>query len=351
MTEHTLVVGIDVGDKYSYLHVLDNASGDEVEQTRIATNPEAYRRKFKGYDLSRSILEVGCQSGWISRLLLELGHSVLVADPRKARLLMGREHKDDKTDAELLARIGRLDPKLLKPVTLRSEQTQSALSVLRSRDVLVRARTQLINHVRGTLKTLGRKLPKTSSYLFHKLRSELPTLLKPALEPVMSALESITEQIDELEQEIERMCEQDYPQAQKFREIPGVGPVTALTYVLTIESPERFRNSRQVGAYLGLIRRRWMSGDDDPALHITKSGDAMLRRLLVNCAQHILGPFGHDSDLRRWGLKYAETGGKLAKRRAVVAVARRLAVLMHRLWTTGQDYEPLYNAQQAELAK
>lgn len=345
MTEHNAVIGVDIGDKYSYLNVIDNQSGEELERTRIATNPSAFRYRFKKHDPSLVVVEVSCHSGWISRLLVQLGHSVLVADPRKARKLMGREVKDDEVDAELLARIGRLDPKLLKPVTLRSEQTQSALSVVRSRDALVRARTQLVNHVRGTVKTLGHKLPSCSTRCFHRLVAELPLEFQPALEPVMGVIESITEQIDELERVIEQMCQQDYPQAQRLQQIPGVGPITALTYVLTIEDPARFRNSRQVGPYLGLVRRRWMSGDADPELHITKAGDAMLRRLLVNCAHHILGHFGQDCDLRRWGLKYADTGGKLAKKRAVIAVARRLAVLMHRLWASGKDYEPLYNAQ------
>lgn len=348
MDEVTTVVGIDVGERYSYLNVLDFHSGEELERSRVMTRKESLRRWFRQRGRSRVILEVGTHSGWISRLLVSLGNDVLVADPRKARLLMGSEVKDDELDAELLARVGRLDPKLLKPVTLRGEQTQCALAVIRCRDALVRSRVLLINHVRGAVKALGHRLPSRSSYTFDRLESEIPEPLQDALGPAMATIREMTVQIRQLDQRIDAMCEQEYPQAERFQQIHGVGPITALTYVLTIEDPRRFGKSRQVGAYLGLVRKRWASGDDDPALHITKAGDSMLRRLLVQSAQYILGPFSQDSDLKRWGLKYAERGGPVAKRRAVVAVARRLAVLMHRLWVRGEDYEPLHQAQREQ---
>jgi transposase len=339
---------MDVGDTYCQLYVVDNATGDEVEQARVQTKTESLRRWFGQREAARVVLEVGCHAGWISRLLVDLEHEVLVADARKARLLMGDEEKDDDLDAELLARFGRADPKLLKPVKLRSEQTQCALAVVRSRDTLVSARTKLVNHVRGSVKPIGWRLPKCSAEGMHKLRGALPESLKDALEPVMVALEALTQQIRQLDRTVERMCEEDYPQTKPLRQIGGVGPITALTYVLTIEDPGRFDKSRRVGAYLGLCRRRWRSGDDDPELHISKAGDEMLRRLLVQCAQYIIGPFGSDSDLRRWGLQYAARGGKAAKKRAAVGVARRLAVMMHRLWVSGEAYEPLYNSAPRE---
>lgn len=125
----------------------------------------------------------------------------------------------------------------------------------------------------------------------------------------------------------------------------GVGPVTALTYVLTIDDPARFRKSRAVGSYLGLACRRSQSGDKDPELRITKAGDPALRFLLVQAAHYILGPFGPDTDLKRWGLALATRGRKNARKRAVVAVARKLGVLLHRLWVTGTVYEPLRNSE------
>ena len=129
-----------------------------------------------------------------------------------------------------------------------------------------------------------------------------------------------------------------------LRQVPGVGALTALTYVLTLEDPARFADPRAVGSYLGLRPRQADSGDLSPQLHVTKAGDEMLRRLLVGAAHYILGPFGPDTDLRRWGLGLAARGGKRGKRLAVVAVARKLSVLLLRLWATGEAYEPLRNA-------
>jgi transposase len=346
--EPSTTIGMDVGDKYCQLYVLDNATGDELEQARVATTPAMLRRWFESGAAARVVLEVGSHAGWISRLLAGLEHEVLVADPRKARKLMGDEDKDDRLDAELLARFGRADPKLLKPVKLRGEQTQCALAVVRSRDSLVGARTKLINHVRGAVKAIGQRLPKCSAEHFHRMRGMLPEALGAALEPLMVATEALTEQIRQLERRVDHLCEAVYPQTKQLQQIGGVGPITALTYVLTLEAPERFDKSRRVGAYLGLCPRRWQSGDADPELRISKAGDAMLRRLLIQCAHYVIGPFGPDSDLRRWGLQYAARGGKAAKKRATVGVARRLAVLMHRLWVTGAPYEPLYNSARGE---
>lgn len=350
MTECSTTIGVDVGDRSCQVYELDNASGEELAVARVGTTPGQLGHFFRRAR-ARVVLEVGGQTGWISRLLTELGHEVLIADPRKARKLMGDETKDDRLDAELLARFGRADPKLLKPVKLRGEKTQCDLATLRSRDALVGSRTKLINHVRAMVKGVGQRLRSCSADSFHKLEAALPEVLQDALVPVMATIGQLTMQIRTVERTIERQCQEDYPQAEFLRsQIKGVGPITALAFVLTIEDPMRFANSRKVGPYLGLCRRRWQSGEDDPELHITKAGDAFVRRLLIQCAHYILGPFGADSDLRRWGLAYAERGGRAAKKRAAVAVARKLAVLMHRLWVTGEIYEPLRNSNQRELA-
>ena len=350
MTETSTTIGMDIGDKHCHLFVLDNETVKELERTRVPTTEMAVTLWFQARAPACVVLEVGCHSGWLSRLVAGLGHEVLIADPRKARKLMGDEQKSDNLDAEMLARIGRADPKLLKPVRLRSEKTQCNLAVIRGRDALVGARTKLINHVRGMVKVVGQRLPPCTTNRFAKLQGQIPEQLAEALDPTMLAIEALTEQIRHLDRVVARMCEKDYPDAEFLQQIPGVGPITALTYVLTLEDPARFSKSRKVGPYLGLCRRQWSSGQDDPELHITKAGDGMLRRLLIQCSHYILGAFGPDSDLRRWGLGYAERGGRAAKKRAAVGVARRLAVLMHRLWTTGEQYEPLYNTKQAEGA-
>lgn len=340
----TKTIGMDLGDKRSHLYVLDNLTGEELERAAIATRQKSIEKWFSRRAPVTVVIEVGSDSGWVSRQLAGLGHEVLVADPRRVRRLAGNDDKDDGLDAEFLARIGRMDRKLLKPIKLRSEQTQCVLGLIRSRDELVQTRTKLINHVRGAVKTLGERLAKSSSESFHKLQAQIPPKLSEALNPVMLSIELLTEQIRCCERMIKDKSEQQYAETELLRQVAGVGVITALAFVLVIEKPSRFSHSRTVGAYLGLTRRKYKSGASDPELRISKQG---VRRLLVNSAHYILGPFAPDSDLRRWGLKYAAGGGKNAKKRAVVAVARKLAVLLHRLWTTGEQYEPLRNSNRS----
>jgi transposase len=291
-------------------------------------------------------MEVGAHSRWASHLLKDLGHDVLVANARKLRAIYHNPRKGDRVDAETLARLARLDPELLSPIHHRSPQAQADLAVLRSRDALVRSRTLLINHTRSIVKASGARLPSCSADSFaHKVAPDIPGPLFPALSPVLETIASLTQQIRSYDRQIEILCQEQYPETQLLQPVAGVGALTALAYILTLEDPRRFRKSREVGPALGLVPRRDQSGDHDPQLRITKTGDAYLRRLLVGSAQYILGPFGPDCDLRSWGLKLAERGGKNAKKRAVIAVARKLAVLLHHLWKTGEIYDPFYHSK------
>jgi transposase len=338
----TIFIGIDLGDKHSYLVILDQ-EGDLIEETRLPTTQNAFSRKFRSIPSCRIAMEVGAHSRWASHTLKNLGHEVIVADARKLRLIYENPRKDDKVDAEYLARLARLDPKLLSPVFHRGQEAQAHLTVLRSRDILVRARTRLINHVRSMVKSTGSRLPSCSTPSFHKQVPEfIPHDLLPALTPILDHIASLTQQIYAYDRQIEKLCQERYPETKLLRKVSGVGPLTALAYVLTLEDPNRFHKSREVGPCLGLVPKQDQSGEHDPQLHITKTGNSYLRRLLVHSAHYILGPFGEDSDLRRWGLKIAERGGKNAKKRAVVGLARKLAVLLHRLWVTGEVYEPFY---------
>ncbi len=254
------------------------------------------------------------------------------------------KQKTDEVDAENLARLARLDPKLLYPLKHRGEESQAHLAIIRSRQALVGCRTQLVNHVRGAVKSFGARLPKCPARSFHKRAAEhIPEALWPALGPILQTIGSLTQRIRDYERELETIAKERYPETELLRQVEGVGAFTALTFVLTLEDPYRFEKSRSVGAYLGLVPARDQSGERDPQKRISKEGDEMLRKLLVGSAHYILGPFGSDSDLRRHGEKIASRGGKNAKKRAVVAVARKLAVLLHRLWITAEVYEPLYN--------
>jgi transposase len=345
MTQHnlaaaTVTVGLDVGDRYSHLCLVDSA-GDVVEEGRLPTTPVALERRFGHAERMRIVLETGTHSPWISRLLSACGHEVIVANARRLRLISESDSKNDRSDAEALARIGRLDPALLAPIHHRGPAAQSHLAVLRARAVLVRVRTQLVNHVRGAVKSVGGRLPMCSAESLPKrVRDALPADLSVALAPLLTMIETVTREVRTYDHRVTALVAEGYPEAAHLQQVPGVGPLTALCYVLTLEDPTRFHHSRSVGAYVGLRSKQHDSSDSAPELRITKAGDPMLRHLLVCAAQYTLGPFGPESDLRRWGLSLAARGRKNAKKRAVVAVARKLAVLLHRLWITGAAYEP-----------
>ena len=340
-----ITAGLDLGDKYSYLCLIDQESGEIMEEGRLRTTPEALRRRFASEQQSlRIAIEAGTHSPWASRVLEECGHEVLVANPRKLRLIYTNKRKTDEIDAENLARLARIDPKLLYSLKHRGEEGQAHLAIIRSRQALVDARTQLVNHIRGAVKSFGASLPKCPARSFHnKAPEHIPEALWAALGPILETIGSLTQRIRDYERQLETISKEHYPETNLLRQVEGVGTLTALTFVLTLEDPYRFEKSRTVGAYLGLVPARDQSGDRDPQKRISKEGDEMLRKLLVGSAHYILGPFGSDSDLRRHGEKIAQRGAKNAKKRAVVAVARKLSVLLHRLWITGEVYDPLYN--------
>jgi transposase len=350
ISRQKLTVGLDLGDRNSWYCVVDESGQIQLEQ-RVRTNVNALREIFGEMPHSRIALEIGTHSPWISRLLSELGHEVIVANARKVRLIGESRKKDDRLDAQTLARLARIDPQLLSPVRHRSAQAQADLMMIRARAGLVRTRTGLVNTARGLAKSYGERLRGCNVRNMNPEKAErLSPELQAALQPLLAAIESVSEQIAEYNERIEKLAQESYPQVALLKQIKGVGTLIALTFLLTLEDPHRFRKSRDVGCYLGLQPARRNSGQSEPQLHISKEGDPYLRTLLVQGAQHILGPFGVDCDLRRWGLKLAERGGKNGKKRAIVATARKLAVLLHHLWVSGEVYEPLHNSIRVTIA-
>lgn len=339
-----LTIGFDLGDKTSCICGV-NAQGEEVERTVISTTPAGVEAYFGKKDPCRVVLEVGTHSPWISRLIAELGHEVIVGNPSAMYGKQRRKHRNDLMDAEFLARQGRADPKLLRPIQHRGPETQKYLAVLRARDTLVGTRTKLINHVRGAVKSTGARITRGSAEGFaSKAAAQIPDELMPVLEPLLEVIADLTRRIRAYDRQITKVADEHFPEANRLQQIPGVGPITALAFVLLIEDPRRFARSRDAGAYFGLVPRLDDSSDSKPQLRITKSGDELGRRLLVSAGHYILGPFGPECDLRRYGQQIALRGGKNAKKRAVVAVARKLAVLMHRLWIGESSYDPHYVA-------
>ena len=336
-----LTVGVDLGDQWSNYCILGLA-GETLAEGQFRTRKQEVAEFFQVLAMSRVVIEVGTHSAWVREIIAGFGHEVLVANPRLMEGSKRRRRKSDRIDAEKLARLGRMDPKSLHPIQHRSTEVREDLVVLRARDALVKSRTELINSVRGQVKSMGGRVTGCSSVAFsQKAAAEIPEEVHETLQPLLRLIATLSEEITTFDQRIEKLAAEKYMHTQLLRQVSGVGPVTALAYVLTLETPKRFARSRDVGPYLGLVPKQEDSGDIQPQLGISKAGDRMLRRLLVGSAHYILGPFGPDTDLRRFGMRLCERGGKNAKKRAAVAVARKLAVLLHRLWMSGEVYEPL----------
>jgi transposase len=344
-----MAIGMDLGDRTSRYCML-NESGEVVKEASVATTKKGLTQVFAALKRSRIAIEVGTHSPWISRLLKQLGHEVFVANPRQLKLISQSSRKDDRVDAQTLARLVRVDPELLRPIQHRSEEMQMDLMEIRMRAALVEARTALVNSARGLAKSVGERLRKCDAGCIgsgHLVA--LPERLRNTLEKLLKQVEELTVSIEECDRQVEQIARTKYPETELLRQVKGVGPLIALTFVLTVADKERFQKSRDVGCYLGLRPRRSQSGASEPELRITKEGDAYLRKLLVQGAQYILGRNGPDTDLKRWGMRLA-VGGKRAKKRAVVAVARKLAVLLHKLWSCGEVYEPLRNSRMSQVA-
>jgi transposase len=345
-----LTVGVDIGDRYSHYCVLDG-TGQILEEDRVRTTPDGLRKWLTGRPRMRIAFEAGTHSRWVSEILKSAGHEVLVANTRQVRLIWAGRDKTDRIDARKLARLARFEPELLAPIEHRSAERQSSLVIVRARDALVRSRSLLINTARALLKTFGVRVERCCAQVLPKRVDEkMPPELRRALAPLLEQIDAMNEAIRCYDETLEHEALTKYPETKLLTQVQGVGSLTALSFVLTIGDRSRFQNSRSIGSFVGLCPRRSDSVSLTPQLGISKAGNPYLRRLLVGCAQYILGRFGCDSDLRRWVLKLAERGGRNGKKRAVAAVARKLAVLLHKLWVTGEVYEPLRNAQRLQAA-
>jgi len=288
-----------------------------ILEAKVASNPAAMRKTFEKMPSSRIALETGTHSPWLSRLLTELGHEAIVAHARNVRLIGESRRKDDRLDAQALARLARIDPKLLSPIQHRSAQAQADLSVIRARYALVRARTALVCAARGLTKSFGDWIRGRSPKGFSLATSEaLSPSLQVALAPLLSAFEAITARIRDYDAQIEKLAEESYPETALLKQVKGVGTLIALTYVLTLEDPRRFRKSRDAGCFVGLQPGRRNSGQSEPQMHITREGDSYLRMVLVQGAQHIIGafrrrfrsaPMGTETG-RAWWQERKETG-------------------------------------------
>ena len=344
-----ITIGLDLGDQKSHCAVLDRETGEILEKG-LATRAQCLASFMRPYRGATVVFEVGPQSRWVQAQLKRLGLEVITANPRQLALITKSHKKTDKRDAILLARLGAGMPDLLESVEHRSPQTHADLAVIKSRDLLVSIRTKLVNRVRSLAKTVGKPLEGCdAAYFFRKARPKLPDELRPACNPLLDELESLHKKIRAFDKEIEGIA-QRYPAVKALTQVDRIGTLTALAFVLTIENPSRFRSTRRVGSYVGLVPKLNDSGDRVTQMQIHKAGDKALQRLLVLCANQILSSRGKDCYLRRWGLELCRRGGKNAKKRATVAVARKLAVLLLALWRNGSAYDPMRNVPPEQRA-
>ena len=340
-----LTIGMDLGDKISDYCVLD-AEGRTLEEARVPSSPEAFARDLSRFRGAKLFLEVGTHARWALETLESQGIEATAINPRQLKLIAESRTKTDKKDARLLAQIGQKLPGILCPVSFRSREMQGDYRLVQSRDQLVAQRTAIVLMIKGQAKSAGVRLSGATTVFHRDLLEKIPPHLTASCVPLVKVLETLTQQIRKIEKELERLCRERYPVTQLLRQICGVGLITALSFVLVIRDPKRFTNRRRLGSYLGLAPAQRSSGDQNPQLGITKHGNPYLRRILVQAAHYILGPFGKDCDLRRWGLALCERGGKNARKRAAIAVARKLSTVMLALWKSGEDYDPFYNQRE-----
>lgn len=340
MTTLAPTLGLDLGDRRSHFCLID-VDGRIVEEGDVATDRAGLAELFARVDPIRVVLEACGHVHWISALAEDAGHEVIVANPRELRLISNSGRKNDRNDARTLARLGRVDPELLRPVKLRGEACRASRALLHARDQLVSVRTRLVNFARGQVKTFGGRVSKGSAASFHKrVALQVPEPLRDVVGPVLEVLAELETRIRSYDRRIEQVAAERHPETAILRQVRGVGPVLSLAYVATIEDPARFASSRTIGSYLGLVPELRESGSRTPELGISHRGDRLLRRLLVNAAAYILGPFGEDSDLRRFGERIARGGSQRDRARARIAVARKLACTLHHLWRTGSVWNP-----------
>ncbi|MFN8619019.1 MAG: IS110 family transposase [Dehalococcoidia bacterium] len=344
-TTELRTMGLDLGDKESTYVVLDRDGVVEAEG-KVATTAPALRKLLGKRERTVVALEVGTHSPWVSVLLKEMKHHVIVANPRQIPLITRSQRKSDRTDAETLARLARADAALLAPITHRGQRAQEGRALILARAHVVAARTALVNHIRGTVKAHGGRLPQCDADAFAmRMWERIPEGLQASLGPLLELVRQHTLLIKAYDGEVNRLAEKEYPESGVLRQVHGVGALTAVTY---IPHPRRrkdgSRKAAGAGAYLGLAPRQQASGEQNPQLGITHAGDRYLRTLLVECAHRVMR--GTDCDLRRFGERLTARGGKNQKKRAIIAVARKLAVLLHHLWVSGEVCELLRSEKQ-----
>lgn len=327
--------GIDLASKSSAICIL-GSNGEILFEGACPTDEDGFRQALKSWRTLHCVIEASPLSEWVARMLESLGHEVVVIDPRRAKAIITSKKKTDKLDARNLARMGRTG--WYTQVHRKTEEARLLRSHLKARKGLIDAQRQQNNRIRGLLRAHGIKVGQVSSGRFEGhvdklVRRKCPALIT-AIRPLLDLWVSIRESLTVMTKGVKQMAKQDAT-CQLLMSAPGVGPMVASAYVATIDDPSRFRRGAQVAAYLGLVPSIIQSGESEYRGRITKEGDRLLRWLLVEAAHVLLTRSGTDSALKRWGKRLEKREGSS---KAKVAVARKLAIVLHRIWLTGEPY-------------
>jgi len=335
--------GMDLHQWHTDVCVLGD-DGVVQERARFLTNRERLERFFRGRKPMRVVMEAGGSSPWVARLVESCGHEVLVCNPRNVRVIAESTLKTDERDAETLARLARLDEGVLGSVRPRSEEAQQLRNELKVRGALVETRTKLINTTRGILRAMGYVVHGGSSRKFtgRVRQMELPDELARTVMPLLSQIDSVSEEIGRCEEKLQERVK-EMPEVRLLEEIPGVGPIVALYFVASVDDPDRYLSPRNVASFFGLRPVMRSSGKRSYYGRITRHGDPEMRRLLIQAA-HALMRSNTRCRLQDWARDLEARKGKA---KAMVALARKLAVLMVRLWRAGEVFEPYPNQKAA----
>jgi transposase len=328
--------GIDLHQNETEICVLDD-SGAFVERARVKTSRETLRRRFDGLAPMKVAMEAGGSSPWVARLIESMGHDVVVCAPRRVRLIAESTMKTDEIDAEVLARLVRVDEGFLGRVTHRSESAQLQRGLMTARTALVSARSKWVHSARGILRSFGFRVPGGHTSRFHLrcAKVEMPDDLRAVVQPLLNQVEQVSAEIQAIEERLKSIAEAN-PIVQHLQKVPGVGTIVALYFVASIDDPDRFQRSRDVAAFFGLRPSLRGSGEICHYGRITKEGDPEMRRLLIQAAHGMINSRKRCA-LQQWALNIAARRGK---KKALVALARKLAVLLHHLWATGEVFQP-----------
>ena len=334
----TYFVGLDVSVKEAAVSVI-NAAGKVVWEKKVASEPDDIIKLLlsTGEEYGRIGIEAGPLSQWLVNALTVAGLPVVCIETRhmKALLTAQQINKSDRNDARGIAQMMRVG--LFKPVHVKTQLAQEQRMLLTSRKLLQRKLLDVECDLRGTLRNFGLKVGTVSAGKFEaRIRELVMDLPRIALivEPLLAVRRAMRQQFAVLHKMLLDSVRHD-PVCRRLMTAPGVGAVVALTYRATVDQPQRFLHSRAVGAHVGLTPRRYQSGEIDYDGGVSKSGDTMLRTMLYEAAQSLLVHSGKWSWLKAWGLRVAQRRGM---RRAIVAVARRLAVVLHRMWVDGTEF-------------